>query len=870
MEKGEPEKRKKEPEKREKELEKGEVEKREKEVEKGEPEKREKEAEKGELEKRRREMEKGEPEKRKQEMEKGEPEKRKQELEKREKEAEKGEPEKRKKELEKGEPEKRKKELEKGEPEKRKQEAEKREKEAEKGEPEKRKKEAEKGEPEKRKKEAEKGEPEKRKKELEKGEPEKRKKEAERREVVELPRSEPVPRSVVELLDRLREAERRIDGLMDGGLEEVRVERPMSCVKRATGPAGRRRAKDLRSLAIETVDPSGGGVMEKGRKLKVEEERVQKRVKYTSEEVYDKRCPSLVQIKGRRHLVVRQVELSVASLNEGDVFVLMDGKRGIFQWNGSKANRIEKGKGLDLTRSLRDEECAGAADVGGDVGRGEVLRVGCGERVFRLVREEVEGGDASEGVEGGVEVEVEEERGGEVVRAGEEGGVRRGVGAVPREVFELGRIAADAEEAFGDVRVNRESDFLEIWRVSGFKKVDLDRGKYGMFCTKDSYIVLCKCMKGNLEAYLIFYWQGYKSTINEKGVSAALTTDLNKCMKSDSLVREIRVSQNQESKFFLSLFDRQRYAVEQDSGKTSFPHLFEVHGSHRQPGYARALEVRAAKASLKSDCCFVLLSSKTRAYVWRGKYASDENFDYAKQVSEWISKFYCRKHLSSIAQVQEAQEPADFFGRSKLDLSVPYVPLTHPVVASRLFHVTDVSGPSGVVEIPPPFSQADLNFKDCFFLDAFDRFYVWQKGARANHLQKCANLALEYAKLAKESRSSHCRKHGIEVSLDAQLVQCGSEPLCFTRHFMAWEFSSWPPAPETSMTSAREFLAKYTQVYFYTDLVQKRLPPGIDETRLEKYLSDDEFEKVFNMSRRSFEMLPLWKAQKLKTEKGLF
>lgn len=36
------------------------------------------------------------------------------------------------------------------------------------------------------------------------------------------------------------------------------------------------------------------------------------------------------------------------------------------------------------------------------------------------------------------------------------------------------------------------------------------------------------------------------------------------------------------------------------------------------------------------------------------------------------------------------------------------------------------------------------------------------------------------------------------------------------------------------------------------------------------YLSDQDFEAVFGMSRCAFSKLPLWKQQKLKKDKGLF
>ena len=46
--------------------------------------------------------------------------------------------------------------------------------------------------------------------------------------------------------------------------------------------------------------------------------------------------------------------VSAEYLNSGDVFVLDDNVK-IWQWNGKKCNRMEKGKALDFTTRMRDE-----------------------------------------------------------------------------------------------------------------------------------------------------------------------------------------------------------------------------------------------------------------------------------------------------------------------------------------------------------------------------------------------------------------------------------------------------------------------------------------------------------------------------------
>jgi gelsolin len=75
----------------------------------------------------------------------------------------------------------------------------------------------------------------------------------------------------------------------------------------------------------------------------------------------EKYRPRLLHIKGKKKVRVTEVELSGASLNSGDVFVLDNGLE-LFQWNGKSAGIFEKNKGATLSRAISDER-AGKAKV---------------------------------------------------------------------------------------------------------------------------------------------------------------------------------------------------------------------------------------------------------------------------------------------------------------------------------------------------------------------------------------------------------------------------------------------------------------------------------------------------------------------------
>ena len=73
--------------------------------------------------------------------------------------------------------------------------------------------------------------------------------------------------------------------------------------------------------------------------------------------------PHLYHIKGKRRVFIREVEVDIHSLNSGDVFILDNGDRKLYMWNGKQANRIEKGSALDFSKKLKDKYYFGNAEI---------------------------------------------------------------------------------------------------------------------------------------------------------------------------------------------------------------------------------------------------------------------------------------------------------------------------------------------------------------------------------------------------------------------------------------------------------------------------------------------------------------------------
>ncbi|CAH1965250.1 unnamed protein product [Acanthoscelides obtectus] len=70
----------------------------------------------------------------------------------------------------------------------------------------------------------------------------------------------------------------------------------------------------------------------------------------------------LFQVKGSRNIRVKQVVPSIASMNDGDCFILDVGRK-IYVYVGKKARRVEKLKAINAANQIRDQDHAGKATV---------------------------------------------------------------------------------------------------------------------------------------------------------------------------------------------------------------------------------------------------------------------------------------------------------------------------------------------------------------------------------------------------------------------------------------------------------------------------------------------------------------------------
>eukprot|EP01105_Mastigella_eilhardi_P007811 TRINITY_DN194_c2_g2_i1.p1 TRINITY_DN194_c2_g2~~TRINITY_DN194_c2_g2_i1.p1 ORF type:complete len:804 (-),score=184.15 TRINITY_DN194_c2_g2_i1:27-2438(-) len=432
------------------------------------------------------------------------------------------------------------------------------------------------------------------------------------------------------------------------------------------------------------------------------------------------------------------------------------------------------------------------------------------------------------------------------------------------------------------VMIDNGTGKLKIWRIEEFTKVEIDAPKYGQFYSAESYVILYTYIWKNKDCFLIYFWQGRNSTIVGKGTSAYMAVDLDDRLKNSGMTKEVRVVQGKEPKHFMTVFqgklvvhqgrdpqardptqqhrERERLTIKQGRTEMALSSkgaaLYHVSGS--EAVYTKAVQTTPVAASL-SSCSVYIITLPEKCFLWCGKHSNEHERGFAKQI---VTKPACTLHREAVSVVEEGSEPDEFWAAIDGKFEYPTKNLASRV-DPRLFQCSVGSGTFTVEEITQ-FSQDDLIHDDVMMLDAREIIFVWVGKASHHSEQKQAyELAMQYATL---SPTIAGRPQKVP---QVWRVMHGSEPYVFTVFFHGWDplkLQSY----DGDLVSVESLLGEFDKTYSYADLVARRFPKGLNESKLEAYMSDAEFGTVMDMDKAAWEKLPVWKKEKLKREKKLF
>ncbi|KAL7713052.1 Villin [Entamoeba marina] len=422
-----------------------------------------------------------------------------------------------------------------------------------------------------------------------------------------------------------------------------------------------------------------------------------------------------------------------------------------------------------------------------------------------------------------------------------------------------------------EVYIDKGDGKKKIWRIDEFERVEtLVEGE---FFESESYIIQYTYVKWNCDYHILYFWQGRKCPVIDKGASARLTVDLHMKLKDEG--REYRIAQNTETNHFLSIFDKMVIRLGKDpkakletkgkrtletdiipNTKQSNELMFDIRLCGTQLEYVKAVEIEKEMGHNKLDSTGVfILTSKSQAFIWKGKLSGEKQLNYAKM----LINTYDDLKRSNIIEVNEGDEPNELWDVLN---GKRIIKSKNNQWRNRLFEMSSKTGVFAVEEITDWY-QEDLEIHAAMLVDCYDISYLWI-GSKCSSIDKkfALETAIEYIKRSKEVE--RCNRKCMVIEQD-------KEPLVFTNIFHGWRVGKRQIVTiDSNMKNCEEEVLKFTQTYSYDDLVHKRFPDGIDKSILETYLSSVEFEEVFKMKREAFEELPLWKRNKIKHELKLF
>eukprot|EP00794_Sanderia_malayensis_P007248 gene7248-8056_t len=417
-------------------------------------------------------------------------------------------------------------------------------------------------------------------------------------------------------------------------------------------------------------------------------------------------------------------------------------------------------------------------------------------------------------------------------------------------VSALHKRAATAKDMMPD---NADGN-LQIWRVDELCQSEWKTDKHGEFFEGDCYVMLYTYNdeENNLK-HIIYSWQGAKSTNESRGVAATFAKQLD-----DDLEKQATVGNAPSSLKGSSSTDNYSGGVR----------LFHIRATSWYNIKATQVDLKAS--NLNSNDAF-LLQTPSINFVWEGKGASDEEKDFAEEISDYIAP------TGDLVIIQEGYEINDFWsllgGKAEYS-SNEKVQTELQTFPPRLYQCSNASGTFKVEQIVD-FDQEDLCEDDVMLLDIYDEVFVWiGKGANDLERQESYRTASEYIK-------SDARGRDLENTGIIEIKQ-GFEPVNFTAYFDAWDSAKWNhgksyekmrgemDAENAKAMKALEERSKYKETYPYMELKRKTKMHGIDICNKEKYLNDEDFKRVFGMNRVQFYDQPVWKQVNKKKMMGLF
>ncbi|RXH78631.1 hypothetical protein DVH24_002149 [Malus domestica] len=321
---------------------------------------------------------------------------------------------------------------------------------------------------------------------------------------------------------------------------------------------------------------------------------------------------------------------------------------------------------------------------------------------------------------------------------------------------------------------------LQVWRVNGQEKINLQSSDQSKFYSGDCYIFHYAYPGEDKEEHLIGTWFGKQSVEDERVSAISLASKMVESMKF--LAAQARIYEGNEPIQFYSIFQSiivlkgglsdgyKNYVAEKEVLDETYQEdgvaLFRVQGSG--PDNMQAIQVDAVASSLNSSYCYILHSGST-VFTWSGGLTTSDDQELVERQLDLI-----KPDLQSKMQ-KENSESEQFWELLGGKTEYPSQKIVRSGESDpRLFSCTFSN-----VEIYN-FTQDDLMTEDIFILDCHADIFVWV-GQQVNSKDRMQALTIGEKFLEHDFFMEQLSR---EASI--YIIMEGSEPPFFTR-FFTWD-----------------------------------------------------------------------------------
>ncbi|CAI9718398.1 advillin-like isoform X2 [Octopus vulgaris] len=320
---------------------------------------------------------------------------------------------------------------------------------------------------------------------------------------------------------------------------------------------------------------------------------------------------------------------------------------------------------------------------------------------------------------------------------------------------------------------------VEVHRFQNYNLIPVTKQQFGQFFNGDCYVIVYTYTVKTQEKYIVYYWLGIESNLEDQRVVSLRVTELEETLGHN--VMQVRVIQGKEPPHLMTIFKGKMVILlgshekweKKSSLLASGPgrhYMLHVRGTSDYN--TKAVQVPMRAASLNSNDVFVIFDGH-RCFIWAGKGSTGDEREMAKNISDGATF------------IPEGHEKPEFwnclggFEPYMNDKQIQNLSAEH---RPRLFCFSKISEPMKVEEIYN-FEQKDLIPDDIMLIDTWDSIFLWIGNDVRHDDKKQANtLILQY--LENDPAFRH-------TDIPIYRVYQGYEPAIFSGFFTDWNESFW-------------------------------------------------------------------------------